>query len=179
MASMFQSIVSEIMAELRDEIRAELKAAMSGSLDTTAPIRSAKETPKLTRSELARRVYEQESGYRAPLRAEGAADGSTVVRRRRRRATRPSKAYALNNTRKNAPEPDMHHTALMVYRAIRKANGVATAREIEQSTGLKRKTVESSLWYLRNHDADGQRIDMNKRGAADRAIVQSVQNDAE
>lgn len=159
----FSQLVSDIAKDLRDRILSEVRESFGG----TAPVSNGNADIPTSRRDMARRVYERESGQTAD------AIEQPVVRRRRRRAVTPSKAYSLNNTRKNATEPDLFSTALTVYRALRKGESM-TVRDIMKVTGLKDKTVQSCLWYLRNHDDAGNRV---KPGA--RAIAVSTENETE
>lgn len=180
MPSMIGTMVEQLVAEFREKLLAELRAEIGAD---SPPQSFGRETisPKLTRREMARRIYQQESGAEvpasriAPLRVAGLADGSVAPKRRRRRHSRPSKLYTLVNTRRNASEPTIHQSALSVWKALRKADQSLSAKDLESATGLGRKTVESSLWFLRNHDSSGVRISPRSPNT----IVKAIANDGE
>lgn len=75
-----------------------------------------------------------------------------IVRRRSRRGQRAKVAYALMPVRKGhrrvTPDFGGFETASKVYAAI-KADGPLTNYQIEQKTGLVKKTVESCVFFLR------------------------------
>lgn len=161
MKEIIDSVRNEIAESLRESIRTELVAELTGGNGT----KPSAAQPRMTRSQMAKAVYQRETGQ--AMRLEGATDGS-VTRRRRRRANRPSKAYTLTvQPRKNAQPPEwLFPTLLEVYDCIKAANGEpVTNRDIEKATGLKRKTVESNVWKLRNHNERGERVKPGSRSA--------------
>jgi hypothetical protein len=103
-----------------------------------------------TRSIVARRTMEREI---AETETEQPA-------RRRRRVRRPRVGYIVvtNNRGRYTDPTDLFETAEIVFRAIVKAKLPMSQPELERVTGLKRKTVESCVWYLRRHDATGATV---------------------
>lgn len=77
----------------------------------------------------------------------------------RTRTPRPSVRYVVNTGKRGAAPkmPHMFDTASRVWDIIRKRKNGITAQEIEDASGplgspnrLKKKTVESCVWYLRS-----------------------------
>lgn len=106
----------------------------------------------------------------APVQSNGhAATYRRTVNRiegRARRVQNPSKVYARNYTGRKM-DLALFNTASKVWNAIVSADKrdgrSLSARELEKATGLSKKTVESCIWYLRNHDDNGVRVKPGKR----------------
>lgn len=76
-------------------------------------------------------------------------------------------------------EPVLFNTAAIVWNAavkLTKGGKTVTEKQLVTATGRKVKTVQSAIWYLRNHDAKGNRIDSSlvKAGKARAAMLVSV-----
>lgn len=93
-----------------------------------------------------------------------------TTRRRKRGPQRASVAYARNYTGRKL-SAEMFPTAAKVWSAIVSSpRKPLTNRELETITRLPKKTVESSVWYLRNHDESGRRV----KAGTKHALVHSV-----
>ncbi len=84
-------------------------------------------------------------------------------RQRRSFPSGPQVAYRVNG---RAPKAIVsHHTAIVVWKWIVGHARPQSNDAIEAGTGLKEKTVESSVWWLRNHDREGNRVKPGSRSA--------------
>lgn len=86
------------------------------------------------------------AGSRDAADADESQTEETPRRRRRRRQSRVG--YSIVPRRKGAEPLELIPTHAKVYNALRKSSP-QTAKDIEKSAGLKKKTVESSLYNLR------------------------------
>lgn len=84
--------------------------------------------------------------------------------RRRRGKVGPSKVYSVNVDRRSLDRiaETLNPQRAKVLRFIGQHPAVSAPR-IESGTGLKRKSVESCVWYLRRHDAS-ERLVRDGRG---------------
>jgi hypothetical protein len=131
------------MAKLIEQITSEVTKAVMAAMGLDMPATTAS-------VERSQNSAERINAYR---------DQNATPKRRTRKAT-ASKEYAITPRRKNAKDIELRSNDADVYNYLVK-HGASTARTIETATGLKRKSVESSLWYLRNHNADGKRVKAN------------------
>lgn len=117
-----------------------------------------------------RRVADANKAYRAQRAS--AIPSEPIQRTRRRGPSRPSVVYVVTDKRRKVTDDMLFHTARVTFRAIERARKALSARELETVTKQPRKTVESTIWYLRNHDAAGQRL-TPKQIAAGKALILS------
>jgi hypothetical protein len=85
-------------------------------------------------------------------RGEPTGEPQPATRRKREPGTGNRATYVVNVSKRGA-QPKMAHlfpTAEKVWDVVRRHKRGLTAFEVEQLTGLKKKTVESCLWYLRS-----------------------------
>ncbi len=86
-----------------------------------------------------------------------------TTRSRRSFPSGPQVAYVVNG---RAPKAiTAHRTAEIVWKWIAGHARPQSNDAIETGTGLKEKTVESSVWWLRNHDREGNRVKPGSRAA--------------
>ncbi len=164
LADRINRLVDEQVEQKIKALLSELGTSETPRHRTVADIRVI--NGKKTRSQIAREIYERESGDTSAM-----AEPTVTHRRRRRGAARASKVYEINVD--GRVKPDLFPTAQIVFNAIKTTRKPITAFELEKATGLTKKTVESCVWYLRNHDADGNRLDLSTRAKSKALIVSS------
>lgn len=156
MAKNVISIADLIREEIRNAIRSEL--GISG--DTAATVN------RDAVADVVRTVAEQSAPSTEP---------SKVVRRRRRGGA--NTAYAIANP---IEVPDNFTDGVMtIYKAMAGKNGrnrkAMTEAEIIAAAGRKdasaKKAAQSAIWFLRNHDASGTRLDLDNAKDAKKAVV--------
>lgn len=137
--------------------------------------------PTVDRSKVAAVVREagslaREAGSTVSVLDDEPAQRPTI---RRTRKSGPMVAYFVQNV----PNLDAFtDNDRMVYKALSGKNGKnrkpMTENDVIAATGRKdgsaKKAVQSSIWKLRNHDKDGERLDLNNAKDAKKAIVANV-----
>ena len=94
-------------------------------------------------------------------------------RQRRTRTAYPTTAYR-RQLRDGRVRVTLFPTAAKVWSALVKADDL-TNRDIVKATGLPKKTVESCVWYLRNHDASGNRVKAGSKSALVKSVDAAVE----
>lgn len=142
--SLIDTIVERVRAASRDDLR-EMLAEMLGAEVTNATRQLEDPAENDHASTYARTVNR--------------------IQRRTRRQQNPSKVYARNYTGRKM-DLNLFPTANKVWSAIVSADKKGeqlSNMELEKATGLSTKTVQSCVWYLRNHDENGNRVKPGKR----------------
>jgi hypothetical protein len=115
----------------------------------------------------------------------GTEPADTRKRRVRRRPTGPRIGYQIVN---HAKDIEAHAGAVDTWNTIRQLVGRAKDRVVTEADVIKasgrtdasaKKAIQSNVWWLRNHDANGNRLDLTKPASARKALLRSVTLDAE
>lgn len=112
--------------------------------------------------------------------AESTADSPAPRTTRRRRRTGPVTLYAVQNA---ITEPDQFTDGVMsIYRAMTGKTGrnrqpmaeAAIVTASGRTDASAKKAAQSAIWFLRNHDAAGNRLNLDVPREAKKAVVVNV-----
>lgn len=138
---------------------ARVKAIMDSML---SGIESAEELAEQTETAPAMRVSTKVA--RPTVKVSGPALATQSVTRKRQTACHVGYHVQTLTTAKvtDLPVGDAYK---VVLKAIAKSRKPSTEHSIIAATGAKSKTVQSAVWYARNHNAKGDRVAPGSRGA--------------
>lgn len=93
------------------------------------------------------------------------------IGRKRRSSARIGVPSTLYKVLQPKADPELFKTADKVWKALKKAKHPMSNADVEKATGLGKKTVQSCIWFLRNHNAKLERL---PKAGSKGALVGSV-----